>query len=121
MGVIDRVDVCGNDARIIDYKTGNKKFDFKKCADGSDLQLPMYAAALQGKNVTGMFYMPLRKLYDDNDTRLSGCMVKDEAVALDYDSSLMSGEPSSVIAAQLKIDGSGLRRRSWKSATLRGL
>lgn len=118
VGVIDRVDVCGNDARIIDYKTGNKKFDFKKCADGSDMQLPMYAAALQGKNVTGMFYMPLRKLYDDNDTRLSGCMVKDESVALDYDGSLMNGEPSSVIAAQLKIDGSGATAFKRPSASL---
>lgn len=108
VGIIDRLDVCGDDVRVIDYKTGNKKFDVKKCYDGRDMQLPLYAAT-QGARVTGMFYLPLRPLYSEGDTLLSGCMVKDADVALSYDKSLSGGARSEIVGAQLKPDGSFVR------------
>ncbi len=52
-GVIDRIDCLdseeGRFLRIIDYKTGNKRFDLGKVASGADLQLPAYlfTAALE--------------------------------------------------------------------------
>ncbi len=106
VGVIDRVDVCGDRARIIDYKTGSRKFDIKKCLDGSDMQLPLYAAVLKDRRVTGMFYMPLRPVYDDG-VKLVGCMIKDPDIAIEYDGSLADGGKSDVVAAQLKTDGNG--------------
>lgn len=103
VGVIDRVDEYGNDARIIDYKTGNKKFDIKECLDGRDMQLPLYAAALKDKNVTGAFYLPIGPIYDVDDSALRGFMVRDTDVALDYDRDMASGGRSDVIPATLKI------------------
>ncbi|MCM1368346.1 MAG: PD-(D/E)XK nuclease family protein [Roseburia sp.] len=106
-GVIDRIDECDGKIRIIDYKTGNKKFDKKMCLCGCDLQLPLYAAAARtgGKHVTGMFYMPLGSAYDGGDVRLSGCLIRDENIALEYDAKLENGQKSTVINAQFKTDG----------------
>ncbi len=55
-GVIDRIDRLDTDSesylRIIDYKTGNKKFDISKVASGADLQLPAYLfTAAQEENM----------------------------------------------------------------------
>lgn len=104
-GIIDRVDYCGEHARIIDYKTGNKKFELKKCIDGTDMQLPLYAAAIadEGKTVTGVFYVPLGKAYDEDNTRMSGCMLKDADVAVEYDAALGMGARSDVIPVTTKV------------------
>ncbi len=104
-GIIDRVDFCGNRARIIDYKTGNKKFDEDACRSGRDMQLPLYAAALRetGADVTGMFYVPLGGLYDNTDRRLSGCMIGDVSVAEEYDEKLTDGSASDVVHAKFTM------------------
>lgn len=109
-GVIDRVDYCGDNARIIDYKTGNKKFELKKCVDGTDMQLPLYAAAIagEGKTVTGVFYVPLGKAYDEDGARMSGCMLKDAEVAVEYDGALKAGARSDVVAAATKVKDGAL-------------
>ena len=109
-GIIDRVDYCGDRARIIDYKTGDKKFNADACRSGRDMQLPLYAAALREEkkaDVTGMFYVPLGGLYDNTDRRLSGCMIGDIAVAAEYDEKLTDGESSDVVHAKFKLDKSG--------------
>lgn len=104
-GVIDRIDACGSHIRIIDYKTGNRKFDFGKCRDGRDMQLPLYAAAVADKGeVTGFYYLSLGGAYD-GERRLVGCTVKDAALAAEHDGKLLCGEPSDVIAARLNADG----------------
>ncbi len=105
VGVIDRVDVCGGEARIIDYKTGNKKFELKKCLDGRDMQLPLYAAAVKDKRVTGMFYLPVGPIYDADDSALRGGMIRDENVALAFDRGMADGGRSRVIPARLKAGG----------------
>lgn len=118
-GVIDRIDECGDDIRIIDYKTGNKKFDKKMCLNGCDMQLPLYAAAAreEGKRVTGMFYMPLGSAYDGGDVALSGCLVMDEDIALDYDAKLGDGQKSTVINARFKAE-SGEKAFARKNSQL---
>ena len=50
-GKIDRVDMYRSDdgkvyLRVIDYKTGNKKFSIKRVESGRDVQLPLYLFAL---------------------------------------------------------------------------
>lgn len=107
-GVIDRIDGTGDRVRVIDYKTGNKKFDRKLCLCGVDMQLPLYAAALgTDKTVTGIFYVPLKRQYDDGDGRMSGCMVKNISYAAEYDAKLAEGLASDVVAAKLKIGKDG--------------
>ncbi|MDE6029100.1 MAG: PD-(D/E)XK nuclease family protein [Clostridiales bacterium] len=93
-GDIDRYDLCGDRARIIDYKTGDKKFDIKQCLDGRDMQLELYAYALSDEyDVTGMFYvrMPKRYYTDKPDRPMSGTMIKDIDIALEYDKTLEAG------------------------------
>lgn len=50
-GVVDRLDgFCGEAKdylRIIDYKSGQTKFDYSELAGGIRLQLPLYAAAME--------------------------------------------------------------------------
>lgn len=62
-GKIDRVDVCGDLARVIDYKTGtNVTSNIKEVRMGLDLQLPLYMAVVRGAGyrLAGAFYMPTR-------------------------------------------------------------
>lgn len=69
-GVIDRVDIVNYKdkkyIRVIDYKTGNKKFSYQNFIDGIDMQLFLYLFTLsntdidkyKNSNITGAFYMP---------------------------------------------------------------
>lgn len=49
-GIIDRVDILREEGetyiRILDYKSGNAKFDERDMQDGSGLQLPVYLKAV---------------------------------------------------------------------------
>lgn len=120
IGYIDRFDVCGDRARIIDYKTGNKKFKIDRCLNGCDMQLPLYAYALP-YDVTGMFYVRAPKRYNTGkpDRAMSGCMVMDVDVALEYDVELSpDGEASDIIPARLKADKDGVLNFSGRSAAL---
>ena len=50
-GKVDRVDVYNsttgqNYIRIVDYKTGTRKFDIKKVRSGEDIQMPLYLVTL---------------------------------------------------------------------------
>lgn len=110
VGYIDRFDLCGDRARIIDYKTNSaKKFDIEQCYNGCDMQLPLYAYALPYE-VTGMFYVRLCKKYnsDKPERAMSGCMVADTDVAVQYDRGLTAGgATSNIIPVRLKTDKSG--------------
>ncbi len=101
VGRIDRVDECeydGNRVRVIDYKTYDKSFDMKKCLDGRDMQLAMYAAALgKDKYVTGMFYVPLKSVFGSGNGKLRGCIVKDESVIKDYDREFFENGRSDIL------------------------
>lgn len=63
-GIIDRIDSFENGegrslSRIIDYKSGGKDFRFGHLAAGIQLQLPLYAAAIDAASTVGMYYMPV--------------------------------------------------------------
>lgn len=103
VGYIDRVDVCDGNARIIDYKTGRKKFDINECLNGNDMQLPLYAAAVD-MPVTGMFYVRLSPRYDSKERDMSGCMVKDLDVAIEYDRALEDGCTSEIVPVRTKLN-----------------
>lgn len=62
-GRIDRLDRDEGQGlfRIVDYKTGDKKFEPGEVYAGTSLQLPLYTAAVSRSEgeVAGMYYMPL--------------------------------------------------------------
>ncbi|MBQ2769615.1 MAG: exodeoxyribonuclease V subunit gamma [Clostridia bacterium] len=64
-GVIDRLDAApgpeGDYLRIIDYKTGGRRFSFGDVYQGYALQLPLYMEAVcaAGAAAGGMYYMPI--------------------------------------------------------------
>ncbi len=112
-GKIDRIDVCGDKARIIDYKTNSgKRFDVKSCIDGTDMQLPLYAAAVPDYDVVGFFYMPMRPEYNAKGELLSGAFVKDVELAKAFDSGIECGEQPPVIKARLTANGAAFKNPS---------
>ncbi len=65
-GQIDRIDRHGNDVIVVDYKSGATTCDvaFKRTLATQDLQLPLYALALESLdavNVVGMEWVALRE------------------------------------------------------------
>lgn len=62
IGVVDRVDVYEADGvkylRVVDYKTGEKKFSFEKIKNGIDIQMLMYLYALQQNLFPGQTCLP---------------------------------------------------------------
>ena len=72
-GVVDRVDTYDSGEksyyRIVDYKTGEIRFDYTELANGLRLQLPLYAAAVQASisaakklDPSGLYYMHVTDL-----------------------------------------------------------
>ena len=75
-GVIDRIDVCDTEGskgiRIVDYKTGEKSFDFVEAMNGIGIQIIIYALAAQGimddcSQIDGFFYNSIKKRMKSKD------------------------------------------------------
>lgn len=67
-GVVDRVDVYEDDdyyLRVIDYKTGEKKFRLDDCMAGLNLQMVLYLLAIneEAKKITDKHFTPAGILY----------------------------------------------------------
>jgi len=83
-GIIDRMDALdtenGTYFRIIDYKTGNKKFDLGEMYNGISLQLAVYmcAASENGGKPGGMLYFRLADPAMDADPFLEDEQIKEE-------------------------------------------
>lgn len=111
-GIIDRIDECENDFRIIDYKSGNttnakgKEMLFY----GTKIQLFVYASAIQknlNKNLYGVFYLPIKNTFcgeGKEDYYLSGFFTGDVSLAMKSDSTLNLENKKS------KILGCGLNK-----------
>jgi ATP-dependent helicase/DNAse subunit B len=114
IGNIDRVDVWGNYARVIDYKTGSESsFSFADLYYGQKLQLALYSAVLQneGYDIGGMFILPLSCSWDSTktDNRLGGLYIDTEenVRALDVNFEIGQKKDSDVVA---KMPHSGDRK-----------
>lgn len=124
VGVIDRVDVCGERARVIDYKTGylgsssTEIFSLTKLYYGVKFQLQLYAEILRrgGYKSGGMFYFPIGNNWTDDGEycmmtgAFDGCL---DAV-YDMDTALAQGGKSRLFKAETaqKKDGSMQLKRN---------
>lgn len=114
IGTIDRVDTYNDYARIIDYKSGNVDFNQDKIDAGIQMQLPLYAKAIEKESViAGMYYFKIKDFVRDLDDdipvlkefKLSGPTLKDMDVLQASDNSLESGSSSSIISADITLKG----------------
>lgn len=123
-GIVDRADTCVIDGkkylRVIDYKTGDKRFSMDKIDKGLDLQMLMYLFACCAADKTGntlpagVLYMPAsapkldgEKEYEDIDQAAVTGIKKSGLVLADPDViRAMEAEGGGVfIPARLKKDG----------------
>lgn len=127
-GRIDRIDVCREDGktyvRVIDYKSGNTKFDLTSVYYGLQLQLVVYLnAAMEMEqrkqkgevHPAGMYYYHIEDpmLDYDGEADLSGRMLKelafgglanaDKQILMLQDREISSG--SEILPVRLKKDG----------------
>lgn len=104
-GRIDRVDVSGNLARVIDYKTGSSSFDLTELKCGVKIQLLAYLAVMikAGYRGVGTFYFKTLADFGDKDPYvLDGLCANEAEVLAAMDSNLPQTRTSKV----LKLSGS---------------
>lgn len=82
-GSIDRVDKCGESIRIIDYKTGSKKFHLSDILVGLNLQMLIYLyAIIRGTDTpdsaaTGILYQPAKRDIKEGGLAMNGLLTND--------------------------------------------
>lgn len=116
-GKIDRADIYENDGekyiRVIDYKSGNVKYDEKSLYFGKKVQLfiYMYGLKLCGFKPAGVYYFPICDKYAEEDEyiyRLTGVTVNEQAVINASDRTI-SGGGSTVLKLALKQGSDGYK------------
>ena len=133
-GTIDRVDVYVNDngvfVRVVDYKTGNKKFRLQEVLYGLNMQMIIYLAALvENKEFlpAGVLYTPLvspavtadygtdkdiLKKEAEKDLKMNGIVVSDTEII----TAMEEAAQGRFIPVNLKKDGSVKKSESALSA-----
>ena len=131
-GRIDRIDIITlgdeNYAKILDYKSGFKKFDLSNVVNGTDMQLVVYMDAILSnpqyfrmKNIkpAGVFYfriddpllngdeIDINKLEDEilNKFKLDGMAVNNVEILKLMDTDLEDSSKSNIIPVEFKKDG----------------
>ncbi len=86
-GTADRVDIWNGYVRIIDYKTGIRKFKLPEVLVGQNMQMLIYLYAItkkgtfEGSKPAGIFYMPSKRDLNGTGMRMDGLSVLDDNVA----------------------------------------
>ena len=128
-GKIDRVDIYDGDdvyVKVIDYKSGNKRFSIRDIYTGRQMQLSAYLIAAvkktqqdhPGRNVKvgGVYYYLIQDRFvrDEKDAakkfRMSGVTACDDEAVRAIDTELVPGTGSSI--AEISLTGSGIDQRS---------
>jgi len=126
-GYVDRVDTLKTDndeyIKIIDYKSGNTKFNIEEARQGVQLQLMIYMnvlTAMRNAKPGGMFYFPISDPLLDSDIQLddklreagllkqfkmSGIALADENTLKAIDKNLIPGTGSNIIPLAINKDG----------------
>lgn len=114
-GKVDRIDMCMDGFRIIDYKTGNVDDMLKDVFFGSKIQLFLYANEWESatkKKCKGVFYFPIsNKIGESNNDKIfSGFFDCDLDNVQNMDSSLNLSNPTSkIINVKLKTNKKNLK------------
>ena len=114
-GQVDRVDLWDNYIRIVDYKTGSRKFRLPDILVGQNMQMLIYLYALikngtyKGKDPAGIFYMPAKRDLNGGGLRMDGLSVCDEELAF-----AMEAENKGEFVTPLKFNKNG--DIDWRSA-----
>lgn len=128
-GRVDRIDMLttpdGTEhIKIIDYKSGQTKFNIEEVRAGIQLQLMLYMNALIATNPDakpgGVFYFPIGDPLLDTDVsldnylreegllkqfKMSGIAIADETTLEAFDKSLTAGKESAIIPVGINKDG----------------
>lgn len=115
-GFVDRIDVCDDNFRIIDYKTGNttNASGMEHLFYGTKIQLFVYAKAIENnlnKNLFGAFYLPIKNSFSKDGTlyQLSGFFEDSVSMVIKCDKNFGIDNPKSnlinVTLAKPKDDG----------------
>ena len=84
VGIVDRLDICDNNFRIIDYKTGSlasSNSSLSNLYNGTKIQVFVYLRAMENvfrSNAFGAFYLPISNAYSDDkvdDYRMHGYFI----------------------------------------------
>ena len=109
-GKIDRIDILGKNAIVIDYKTSsNIKSSLKDIYYGNKIQLYIYLNALKDYNAVGAFYLPVNDKYvkfenKDERLRLKGQIADDTEIVRNLDTTLCENNlKSSVFPVSLTV------------------
>ena len=102
-GKVDRVDVCNDMFRIVDYKSGRADASLKELYYGNKLQLFLYSCAMENvlkKHAVGAFYLPLHNAYTkelSNTYSLKGFYLAEDFVVKAFDRRLQAGTKSDIV------------------------
>lgn len=132
-GKIDRIDIFHNSyedwVRVVDYKTGSKKFSIGNLAFGLDMQMLLYLFAITGDNSklsgshpAGVLYMPsgtpectlergsIRTPSDalKEQYKMNGILINDKRIIAAMDKSLSS----TYVSASLNKNGTSFNKNS---------
>lgn len=93
VGTIDRVDVYDDYVRVVDYKTGNRKFKLPDILYGLNMQMLcyLYAVTRADKNSNlkpaGILYQPSKRDLDSNGLAMNGLLEANGELVLAMDKS----------------------------------
>ncbi len=108
VGVVDRVDKCGNYFRVIDYKTGKTDNIKKDLYYGNKLQLFLYASAVGNRtklDCSGVYYFNCQTKYSKGNAKtklFNGITLKRNEIVEMSDKSLVDGGRSEILGVSVK-------------------
>ena len=120
IGKIDRIDTCGDVARIVDYKSGKADASLKELYYGNKLQLFLYSCACENwlkKHVVGGFYLPLHNKYEreaGNPYSLKGFFVNEQEIVHSMDTRLEPSSKSDIVNIRTNKENKAIRTIGYK-------
>lgn len=109
-GIIDRLDVCDDVFKIVDYKSSAQAFSDELVKIGVQLQLPLYAVAIN-KDIAGFYYFHIQNPVLDLDKKEESALKKFKLNGMTNEKHLQlidnieEGESSEVISAKRLKNG----------------
>lgn len=116
VGSIDRLDTYNGYIRVVDYKTGSKKFKLPDILFGLNLQMLIYlyaavrAAGLPDEKAAGILYMPSKRDINDKGMAMNGLLRSDSEIV-----SAMDREMNGEFVPKLSFTKSGALKKSCTS------